>query len=176
MEMGETQTGGPDRRKVDNGKHVRRRQVTFGLSYLLTSLLALWLFQEFVLSPLFIQTHEIPSSEFRAKVKAGQVVGITIGSPRIVGEMKNLAPTSDRDKVLPFDTVAPPNGDPKLLDELDAAGVTYRVKPPASPLGDFLLSWLLPLGLLGMFGTRRTAEQERPAAGSSAWARARRQR
>ena len=35
---------------------------------------------------------------------------ITIGSPRIVGQMKNLTATADGDKVVPFDTVAPPNG------------------------------------------------------------------
>ena len=158
--MLDAQTGGPDRSGVgsrkkpdarpEDGKHARRRQVTFGLGYLLSSLLALWLFQEFVLSKMIIQPQEIPYSEFRAKVKAGEVVEITIGSPRIAGEMKNSAGTSDRDKVLPFDTVAPPNGDPKLLEELDAAGVKYRVKP-TSGLGDVLLSWLLPLGVLGMF-------------------------
>ena len=77
------------------GKHVHLRQVSFGPSYLLTSLLALWLFQEFVLSPLFIQANEIPYSEFRAKVKQAR----WSRSPSV---------TSDRDKVLPFDTVAPP--------------------------------------------------------------------
>jgi cell division protease FtsH len=128
-----------------------RRQMTFSVGYLLTSVLVLWLFQEFVVGPLFVRAHEIPYSEFRTKLKAGQLVDVTIGSPRIVGQMKNAAATSDRDKTIAFDTVAPPTGDPKLLDELDAAGVKYSVKPPPSPLGDLLLSWLFPLGLLGVF-------------------------
>jgi cell division protease FtsH len=128
-----------------------RRQMTFSVSYLLTSLLVLWLFQEFVVGPFVTRAHQIPYSEFRTKLKAGQLVDVTIGSPRIVGQMKNAAATSDRDKTIAFDTVAPPSGDPKLLDELDAAGVKYQVKPPPSPLGELLLSWLLPLGLLGAF-------------------------
>ena len=137
---------------TDKDKDTRaRRQMTFSLSFLLTSLLVVWLFQQFVVGPLLIQTREIPYSEFRAKVKAGQVVEVTIGSPRIVGEMKNPSATSERDKAISFDTVAPPNGDPKLLDELDATGVKYRVRPPASPIGDIVISWLLPLGLLGFF-------------------------
>jgi len=135
-----------------NDDHKRtRRQMAFSVSYLLTSLIVLWLFQEFVVGPLFTQAREIPYSEFRTKLKASQLVDVTIGSPRIVGEMKNAAATSDRDKTIAFDTVAPPSGDPKLLDELDAAGVKYRIKPPPSPLGELLLSWLLPLGLLGAF-------------------------
>ena len=128
-----------------------RRQMAFSLSFLLTSLLGLWLFQEFVVNPLLVQARDIPYSEFKGKVKSGQLVEITLTGSRIIGEMKNPAPTSERDKTIRFDTVAPPNGDPKLLDELDAAGVKYRVKPPATPIGGLLLSWLLPLGLLGLF-------------------------
>ena len=125
-------------------------QLASTLGFLLISLLSLWLFQA-VLSPILVQAHEIPYSEFRNKVKTGQLVEVTIGTPRITGEMKNPSPTSDRDKTIPFDTVAPPNGDPTLLEALDAAGVEYRVRPPASPIGSLLLAWLLPLGLLGMF-------------------------
>jgi cell division protease FtsH len=146
----------------DNGTHTRR-QMAFSVSFLLTSLLGLWLFQEFVVNPLLIQAREIPYSEFRAKARAGELVEVVIGSPRIAGTMKNPAAKSEGDKILPFDTVAPPNGDPKLLEELDAAGVKYSVKPPASPIGDLLLSWLLPLGLLGMFWY--TAYQRSAAAG-----------
>jgi cell division protease FtsH len=135
-----------------NGKEVRTgRQIAFSVGILLTSLLAVWLSQEFVVSTVLVQAREIPYSEFREKLKAGQLVEITIGSPRITGAMKNPAAISDRDKTIPFDTVAPPNGDPKLLDELDAAGVKYSVRPLAGPVGGLLLSWLLPLLVLGAF-------------------------
>jgi cell division protease FtsH len=137
---------GPDGKGARTG-----RQVVFNIGFLLTSLLAVWLFQEFVASRVLIQAREIPYSEFREKLRTGELVEIAIGSPRITGAMKNPAPTSDRDKTIPFDTVAPPNGDPKLLDALDAAAVKYWVKPPASPIGEFLLSWLLPMVLLGAF-------------------------
>jgi cell division protease FtsH len=140
--------------------------MAFNIGFLLTSLLAVWLFQEFVVSTVPIQARDIPYSEFRAKLKTGQLVELTIGSPRITGAMKNPASTSDRDKTIPFDTVAPPNGDPMLLDELDAAGVKYRVKPPTSPVAEFLLAWLLPLALLGFFWSAAYRRVGAGAAGS----------
>ncbi|MBI2186758.1 MAG: ATP-dependent metallopeptidase FtsH/Yme1/Tma family protein [Acidobacteria bacterium] len=122
--------------------------MTFGFSFFFTSLLVIWLFQQFMASPLLFQALDIPYSDFRARVKAGQLVEVTIGGQRITGEMRKSAAVSDRDKTISFDTVAPPDGDPRLLDELDAAGVKYRVTPAASPIGE-VISWLLPLNLLG---------------------------
>jgi cell division protease FtsH len=133
-----------------DGKQTRTgRQLVFSLGFMLTSLLAIWLFQQFVVSTMLAPAREIPYSEFRDKLKTGRLVEITIGTPRITGVMKNPAPTSERDETMAFDTVAPPNGDPKLLEELDTAGVKYRVRAPASPVGEFVVFWLLPLLLLG---------------------------
>ncbi len=130
---------GPDNR--------RQRQVRYGISYLVSTLLALWLVQTLVINPSISRAREIPYSEFRVKLKSGQVTEATIHTERITGEMKNSATTS----TLPFETVTPPAGDPKLLDDLDAAAVKYRVDPPASPFGAILLSWLLPMALIGGF-------------------------
>ena len=157
----ETRRGEGNRREARPG-----RQMAFNIGFLLTSLLAVWLFQEFVVSTVPIQARDIPYSEFRAKLKTGQLVELTIASPRITGAMKNPASTSDRDRTIPFDTVAPPNGDPMLLDELDAAGVKYRVKPPTSPVAEFLLAWLLPLALLGFFWSAAYRRVGAGAAGS----------
>ena len=157
-----------------NGREARpRRQMAFNIGFLLTSLLAVWLIQEFVVSTVVIQTREIPYSEFREKLKAGQLVEITIGSPRITGAMKNPAPTSDRDKTIAFDTVAPPNGDPKLLDELDSAGVKYRVKPPASPSRRSFCHGCCRCCCSAPFGTRLIGEPVLQEAASSASGRAR---
>ena len=50
-----------------------------------------------------------------------------------------------------FDTFFETEGDPNLVEDLQAAGVQYRFARPASPIGAFLLSWILPLALLGGF-------------------------
>ena len=125
-----------------------RRQFHFGISYLITSLIVLWLFQLFVLTPLTRNT-EIPYSEFKKKLADAQIVKVTIGERGIVGEMKNPKPDGSP-PVVPFNTVPAPAGDPKLIEELQNANVTYHFERPPSPLGGILLN-LLPLALLGGF-------------------------
>lgn len=124
-----------------------RRQWNFVITYLITSLIVLWLFQLLVLAP--SRGTEIAYSDFKTKLAAGQIVKITIGERGIIGEMKN--PTSGgTSPVVPFNTVPAPAGDPKLIEELQSAKVTYNFEHPPSPLGGILLN-LLPLLLLGAF-------------------------
>jgi cell division protease FtsH len=141
----------PRKHDPDNEKKRQeqsRRQLRFTVSYLITSLIALWLFQVFVLTPLTRKT-EIPYSEFKSKLAGAQIVQVTIGEKGIFGEMKN--PKSDgTPPVIPFNTVAAPTGDPKLIEELQNAKVTYQFEHPPSPWGGILLN-LLPLLLLGAF-------------------------
>ncbi len=148
----------PDDKKKAGGSF--GTQVKFGLSYVVVSFIVLWLFQQFILAPLAIQAAEIPYSDFKAKLKAGAITQITITDTRIVGEMKNPNAGGQNSPTLPFTTVEVPNGDPKLIDELDTAGVQYQVAEPPSPIGQFLLAYGLPLALLGglwYFSYRRMA-------------------
>ena len=149
MNNPKNQTGNdkkPDQDKQDD--RMRRMQSRFGLTSLIIGLLGIWLFQQFILSPLMTNRTEIPYSEFKAKIKAGEIVNVTLSSDQIVGTMK-VTPTNGGSSTAPFITYAVPNGDPTLLSELDAAGVKYDVSAPASPLGDFLLAYILPLALIG---------------------------
>ena len=125
-----------------------QRRLRFGVSYLITSLILLWLFQVFVLTPQ-ARRAEIPYSEFKKKLAAAQIVKVTIGERGIVGEMKNPKPDGSP-PVVPFNTVPAPAGDPKLIEELQNANATYRFEPPPSPLGGILLN-LMPVALLGGF-------------------------
>jgi cell division protease FtsH len=126
-----------------------RRQLNYSISYFITSLIVLWLFQVFVLAPLTRST-EIPYSEFKKNVADGRIAKVTIGPATIVGEMKN--PKADaRPSVVPFTTAPAPAGDPKLIEELQHANVAYRFERPPNPLGGILLQYLLPLVLLGGF-------------------------
>ena len=140
----------PSPRKPDDEKKRQeqsRRQWNFVITYLITGLIVLWLFQVFVLTP--SRGNEIAYSEFKTKLAGGQIVKITIGERGIVGEMKNPQPQGTPPAV-PFNTVPAPTGDPKLIEELQSAKVTYNFEHPPSPLGGILLN-LLPLLLLGAF-------------------------
>ncbi|MGA2451655.1 MAG: ATP-dependent zinc metalloprotease FtsH [Polyangiaceae bacterium] len=118
----------------------------FSWSSVLFGLLTLWAFQQFVLVPIAMQKEQVPYSEFKQKLRAGQVVDATIGSSRIVGHLKNSH--SDKDPPIPFDAVAAPQGDTKLYEELDAAQVKYSVEAPPSPLSGILLEWVLPFAVM----------------------------
>jgi cell division protease FtsH len=141
----------PKKRDRDDEKKRQeqtRRQFRFGISYLIASLTALWLFQVFVVAPQTRGT-EIPYSEFKKQLADAQIVKVTIGERGIVGEMKNPKPDGSRPTV-PFNAIPAPGGDPKLIEELQTASVTYRFERPPNPVGGILLN-LLPLVLLGGF-------------------------
>ena len=141
----------PAKRDQEQDKQRRdkmRRQMRFGISYVVIALLALWMFQQFMLTPLLIQATEIPYSEFKQKLAAGQIVRVVIGSTDITGEMKNPNPQVGPPTLF-FDTVIQPGSDPKLIEELQKANVDYTFQRPPSAVGSFLLAYLLPLALLG---------------------------
>jgi cell division protease FtsH len=157
---------GPDDEK--QGEKLRR-QVRFGLTYMLAGLLVLWVFQEFLLSPLMVRAAQIPYSEFKAKLAAGQIVSAVIGEQHIVGKMRNPNPTSEKDRTVPFEAVPMPGGDPELIAELEAAKVDFRAKPPPSPISSFLLAWVLPVvvlvGLWSLLARRMGSGTGGPMAG-----------
>ncbi len=149
MNEPESSPGKHDRNDEKKRQEQRRRQLHFGISYLITSLIFLWLFQVLVLAPMS-KGPEIPYSEFKKKLAGAQIVEVTIGARGIVGQMK--APKPDATPpVVPFNAVPAAGGDPKLIEELQNANVTYNFERPPSPLGGILLGYLLPLALVGGF-------------------------
>lgn len=162
----------PERDEERERQEQMARQARYGITYILVGLVVLWLFQQFILGPLTVRAVEIPYSEFRAKLAAGQILSVEIGTSMIAGEMQNpdaedqparqatAAPTTLQGGVatgvpvtqtVRFDTFFQPESDPDLVKDLQAAGVPYRFEGPASPVGAFLLSWFLPLALLAGF-------------------------
>src|SRR5258708_7903488 len=127
-----------------------RRQARFSIGYLLTSLFFLWLFQVLVLTPLVNRKTEIAYSDFKKKVADRQIVEVTIGDKSIEGVMKNLK-ADGSSTLMPFNSVFVLEGDPKLIEELQNANVSYRFERPPNPVGSMLLSYVLPLVLLGGF-------------------------
>jgi cell division protease FtsH len=145
----EPSPGKPDRDDKKKREEQQSRQLRYGFTYLITSLVLLWLFQVFVLTPM-ARRSEIPYSEFKTKLTDGQITEVTIGQQGIVGQMKNPQPGGSP-PTQPFTTIAAPSGDPKLIEDLQNAKVTYRFERPPSPLGSILLGYLLPMLLLGVF-------------------------
>ncbi len=121
----------------------RNSQIPSWLPYVAAALMGVWLLQALV-APLVPRAAEIPYSEFKVKLAAGDVTEVTLGT-LIEGVMKDPEGQAAGRATTPFTTLPPPDGDPDLIKELGAAHVTYRAKTPPSPIAAFVLSWVLPL-------------------------------
>ncbi|MGP8175201.1 MAG: ATP-dependent zinc metalloprotease FtsH [Terracidiphilus sp.] len=149
MNESEASPGKHDREDEKKRLEQNRRRFHFAITYLIASLLVLWLFPLLFVNQA-ARNAEIPYSEFKQKLAAGQVTDATVGERSIVGEMKN--PESGKSPaVVPFNTVSAPAGDPQLIEQLQNANVTYHFERPTNPLGGILLGNILPLLLLGAF-------------------------
>ena len=152
-----------DKKEYKDDKHKQeklQKQIRSWISFWAVSLIGIWLFQQFILTPLLIRETQIPYSEFKAKIATGEIVETTLGQERIVGTMKNPDAADTKNPTLPFTTNAVPDGDPTLIPALDKAGVKYGVSEPPSPLGNILLAYGLPLALIGglwYMGSRQMA-------------------
>jgi cell division protease FtsH len=124
----------------------RKRQSTDWLAYLAAALASVWLLQLLVM-PFFAPPTEIPYSEFKSKLAAGEVTDVTLGTP-IEGVMNTADTGTPGRPGIRFATQPPPQGDPDLIKELGAAHVTYRAKTPPSPIATFMISWVLPLVIM----------------------------
>jgi len=122
------------------------KQMRSTAGYLILAFVAMWAFQEFVLAPLERRSSELSYSDFKHKVAEGKVVEVVIGPSDVVGTLKNPEPNNPAP--VPFATMFASGGDPKLTEELDKAGVKYSFKRPSSPVGGFLIGYILPLGLI----------------------------
>jgi cell division protease FtsH len=145
---------------------------TSPLWYLPVMLLVLWIWQS-SLSQFSYKT--IPYSQFKDYLKHHQVVSCVVSPSDIQGEIRpsevasgptastnnvrsghlsvsthvpaSAASTNAEAKAFQFRTVRV--DDPKLVDELQAAGVKFRGQRP-SMWSQALLAWILPIGLIAL--------------------------
>jgi cell division protease FtsH len=104
--------------------------------WVLGALVMLALAQAYLLSP---TGRQIPYSEFKQLVRSGQVAEVAVGDTTIRGQLKKAdGPTT-------FSTTR--IEDPKLIEELDQAGVQYQGEVVSRWLPE-VLSWLVPVLLI----------------------------
>jgi cell division protease FtsH len=129
----------------------RRRQMNRRLwhvvSYVVIGLVALYLFQQYLIGPMTAPSTQLEYSDFKAKIVAGQVLTAVIGKTAITGTLKSTDPAVN--KPAEFKTNYEPGEDTELVPQLEAAKVTYSFSGAASPIGGILIS-LLPFLLIGV--------------------------
>jgi cell division protease FtsH len=111
--------------------------------------LILWLWQG-AMTQFLVRT--IPYSEFKDRLARGEVTDCSVKETEIVGNIQpkpgtNTISSADAgtNKVFLFRTIRVE--DPKLVEELQAAGVKYSgVRPDL--VSQFLLAWVLPIAIM----------------------------
>jgi cell division protease FtsH len=133
------------------------RQMGHFVAYVIVALVALYLFQQYVLSPLTAPSTHIEYSVFKTKLAEGQILTAVIGEQQITGTMTDSSGESSGP--LEFTTNSQLGADADLVAQLQAAGVKYEFTGPSSPVAGILVSLLpfLIIGALWYFMYRRLA-------------------
>lgn len=138
---------GGGRQGNDNQGRNTGRQVWQLVAYFVVALIALYLFEQFLLGPMTAPSTELDYSTFKAKVAEGQVVTAVIGENEITGTM--MDPSAPSPSPVEFKTTYQAGADERLVADLQAAGVKYSFEGPSSPVGGILIS-LLPFIFIGV--------------------------
>jgi cell division protease FtsH len=117
------------------------KKISFSVAYVLLAIGAVILVHDFIVSMQKIE--ELPYSEFRTLVAAGNVAEVTVTQQRLTGKLK--AEEGSKEQKL-FTTVRVE--DPDLVKELNARSVKFTGVIESSFLHD-LLSWVVPALIFG---------------------------
>lgn len=114
----------------DRRREAGRRAWHF-VAYIVVALIALYLFQQYLLGPMVSPSNHLEYSEFKTAVAAGQIRKAVIGENQIKGTMAD--PRSTTGGTIDFETSYQAGGDERLVPALEAAGAAYSFSEPASP-------------------------------------------
>lgn len=137
----------PDKteKSKNNRRQQRKKDIFIGIITLLLLLFGFVYFQRHPLRALTDQPITLSYSEFKDKIKSGQIIEATIGTARITGEMQKTTAGPNEASTQSFVTAMIPTGDPNLVEELEAANVKYSAQLTPYPTSQYILSWILPV-------------------------------
>ena len=142
------------------------------VAYIVVGLIALYLFNQFVLTPATSAQQQLDYATFKQDVVAGKIKTAVIGASSITGTMisstgtttstanpvgtgsavptvTTAAGTVTTVATVDYQTNYQTGADTQLIADLQAHGVTYSFAAPSSPLGSILIS-LLPFIVIGI--------------------------
>jgi cell division protease FtsH len=114
------------------------KRVKFSIGYVIAAILIMLLIQQFIVRPLLLQSTEIPYSQFKTALRAGEVKSVSISENQITGTL------GEEDQA--FSTVRVE--DPDLIKELEAQDVEIQGEVTSEGGLVTLLGWILPLVLM----------------------------
>ncbi len=133
-----------------------RRRYGFSLGYMLVALVAAWLFQSLLFTPLVRQQQEVPYSQFRQDLAGGSIKEVVLEDERIYYS-RTQASGDTAEHMYNVVRIQ----DPDLVNDLVAAGVTFQATPPANNTITSILGFIipfLPMMLIGFILFRRMGQ------------------
>ena len=126
------------------GSPNRGRQLWHAVAYIVVALIALYLFQHYLLGG--GAATQLTYAQFKQDVVDQKIKTAVIGTSQITGTM--TGPDPQKTAVVDYSTNYQSGSDPDLILDLQAAKVNYSFTGASSPLGSILIS-LLPFILIG---------------------------
>jgi cell division protease FtsH len=123
---------------MDSNKNLKAKA---SVIYLFVAFFAFAALQELVIAPMMAPEEEVPYSQFRKDLAAGDIGKVTIEPERILYDLKGTEGSEEAietRKVLRIE-------DEDLVEELVEAGVDFEARPEKKGLLDPLLGWVLPV-------------------------------
>jgi cell division protease FtsH len=118
------------------------KKLSFSLWYVLLAVMAVVLVHDFIIA--LNKVEELPYSQFKSLVAAGQVAEVSVSSQRLAGKLK---PEGEAKTEKLFATVRVE--DPDLVRDLNEHGVVFAGVIESTFWHD-LLSWVLPVGVFAV--------------------------
>ena len=150
----------PVRRKEKRLDNKQRKQVRFSAWFFVVALVLATVFRTFLYTPYVMQVQEVPYSEFREQLAAGNIKEVTLDVDKIYYTCCETVTDGNANEVdQQFSTIRVE--DPALIDDLLAAGVIFSAEDQSESFLTTILGWaltILPLVAIWYFAFRRMGQ------------------
>jgi cell division protease FtsH len=123
---------------MDSGRNLKAKA---SVLYLIVAFFVFAALQELVIGPMMAPEQEVPYSQFRSELAAGDIGKVTVEPERILYTLKQAE--GDEEAVETRKVIRIEDED--LVEELVEAGVDFEARPETKGLLGPLLAWVLPV-------------------------------
>jgi len=123
---------------MDSNKNLKAKA---SVLYLFVAFFAFAALQELVIGPMMAPEEEVPYSQFRKDLAAGEIGEVTIEPERILYDLNDTEGSKEANETRKVVRIE----DEDLVEELVEAGVDFEARPENKGLLGPLLGWVLPV-------------------------------
>ena len=123
---------------MDSGRNLKAKA---SVLYLIVAFFVFAALQELIIGRMMAPEQEVPYSQFRSELAAGDIGKVTVEPERILYTLKQAEGDEEADEIRKVIRIE----DEDLVEELVEAGVDFEARPETKGLLGPLLAWVLPV-------------------------------